>query len=144
MTGVQTCALPIYKNDQKVGRIFISFALFAIIIACLGLFGLVTYAAQQRTKEIGIRKVLGASEMDITSMLSKDFLKLILISALVAFPVSWWAMNQWLNQFAYRISIGWWIFLVAGLTALLIGLITVSFQAIKAALANPVKSLRSE
>jgi putative ABC transport system permease protein len=134
----------LYKNDQKVGRIFISFALFAIIIACLGLFGLVTYAAQQRTKEIGIRKVLGASEMDITSMLSKDFLKLILISALVAFPVSWWAMNQWLNQFAYRISIGWWIFLVAGLTALLIGLITVSFQAIKAALANPVKSLRTE
>ncbi len=134
----------LYKNDQKVGRIFISFALFAIVIACLGLFGLVTYAAQQRTKEIGIRKVLGASEMNITSMLSKDFLKLIFVAALIAFPVAWWAMNQWLNQFAYRISISWWIFLVAGLTALLIGMITISFQAIKAAIANPVESLRSE
>jgi putative ABC transport system permease protein len=134
----------VYNNDQKVGRIFISFALFAILIACLGLFGLVTYAAQQRTKEIGIRKVLGASEVNVAGMLSKDFLKLILVAALIAFPVSWWAMNQWLNQFAYRISISWWIFLVAGVTALLIGMITVSFQAIKAAIANPVNSLRSE
>lgn len=134
----------IYQSDQKVGKIFISFALFAILIACLGLFGLITYAAQQRTKEIGIRKVLGASELNVAGLLSKDFLKLIIIAFLVAFPIAWWAMNEWLQQFAYRITINWWMFLMAGLVAMLIGLITVSFQAIKAAIANPVDSLRSE
>jgi putative ABC transport system permease protein len=100
--------------------------------------------AEQRIKEIGIRKVLGASAGNIAGMLSKDFLKLVLISAAIAFPVAWWAMHKWLEDFAYRISISWWIFAVAGILALIIALATVSFQAIKAALANPVKSLRTE
>jgi putative ABC transport system permease protein len=117
---------------------------FAIFIACLGLFGLVTYAAEQRTKEIGIRKVLGAKVGGIVTMLSKDFARLVLIAALVAFPVAWWAMNKWLQSFAYRITISWWVFVVAGITAIAIALITVSFQSIKAAIANPVKSLRTE
>ncbi len=134
----------IYRSEQQTGRIFISFAALAILIASLGLFGLVTYAAEQRTKEIGIRKVLGASVSAVVSMLSKDFLKLIIIAACIAFPVAWWAMNSWLQHFAYRIHIAWWVFAVAGVGALLIALITVSFQAIKAAIANPVNSLRSE
>jgi putative ABC transport system permease protein len=116
----------------------------AIFIACLGLLGLVTYAAEQRTKEIGIRKVLGAGVVSIISMLSKDFACLVLIAAFIAFPIAWWGMNKWLQSFAYRISIGWWVFVLAGMTALLIALITVGFQAIKAAVANPVKSLRTE
>ncbi|MEO8763755.1 MAG: ABC transporter permease [Ginsengibacter sp.] len=134
----------IYKSEQQTGKIFISFAGLAIFIACLGLFGLVTYAAEQRTKEIGIRKVLGASVSTIVSMLSKDFLKLIIIAAFIAFPVSWWAMNSWLQHFAYRISIAWWVFAVAGSTALVIALFTIGVQAVKAAIANPVKSLRTE
>ncbi|HTS43447.1 MAG TPA: ABC transporter permease [Puia sp.] len=134
----------IYQTEQRIGKIFISFAIFAILIACLGLFGLVTYAAEQRTKEIGIRKVLGASVITLASTLSKDFLRLVLVSAIVAFPVSWWAMNKWLQNFAYRIHISWWIFVVAGFLAVFIAIATVSFQAIKAALANPAKSLRSE
>ncbi len=134
----------IYQSEQQIGKIFISFALFAILIACLGLFGLVTYAAEQRVKEIGIRKVLGANVTNIVSMLSKDFLKLIIISAFIAFPVAWWAMNKWLQNFAYRINIGWWVFVIAGLLAVFIALITVSFQAVKAAIANPIKSLRTE
>jgi putative ABC transport system permease protein len=133
-----------YKSEQQTGKIFISFAILAIFIACLGLFGLVTYAAEQRIKEIGIRKVLGASVGTIVSMLSKDFLKLIIIAAFIAFPVAWWAMNSWLQHFAYRISITWWVFVIAAALALLVALLTVSFQAIKAALANPVKSLRTE
>ncbi len=133
-----------YKSEQQTGKIFISFAVLAIFIACLGLLGLVTYAAEQRTKEIGIRKVLGASVGTIVSMLSKDFLKLIVIAAIIAFPVSWWAMHTWLQHFAYRISITWWVFVIAGGLALLIALLTVSFQAIKAGIANPVKSLRTE
>jgi putative ABC transport system permease protein len=108
------------------------------------LFGLVTYAAEQRTKEIGVRKVLGASVGSIVAMLSKDFAKLVLIASIIAFPVAWWSMNQWLQSFAYRINISWWVFVAAGFSALLIALVTVSFQAIKAAIANPVKSLRSE
>jgi putative ABC transport system permease protein len=116
----------------------------AILIACLGLFGLVTYAAEQRIREIGIRKVLGASVSNIASMLSTDFLKLVIISAAIAFPLAWWAMNKWLQGFAYRVNISWWVFVIAGVLALLIALITVSFQSIKAAIANPVKSLRSE
>jgi putative ABC transport system permease protein len=133
-----------YKSEQQTGKIFISFAMLAIFIACLGLFGLVTYAAEQRTKEIGIRKVLGASAGTIVTMLSKDFLRLIMISAFIAFPVAWWAMNSWLQHFAYRISITWWVFAIAGSIALMIAFVTVSFQAIKAAIANPVKSLRTE
>ncbi len=134
----------IYRSEQRVGRIFISFAVFAIFIACLGLFGLATYAAEQRTKEIGIRKVLGASVVNVAGMLSKDFLRLVLIAAVFAFPLSWWAMHKWLEDFAFRINIGWWVFVLAGVTALLIALITVSFQAIRAAVSNPVNSLRSE
>ncbi|HUR10685.1 MAG TPA: ABC transporter permease [Flavitalea sp.] len=133
-----------YRAEQRVGRIFISFALFAIFIACLGLFGLATYAAEQRTKEIGIRKVLGATVTNVASMLSKDFLKLVIIAAVFAFPLSWWMMHRWLEDFAFRIDIGWWVFIAAGGIALLIALITVSFQAVKAAVRNPVKSLRTE
>ena len=134
----------IYHDDQRTGKIIITFAVFAILIACLGLFGLVTYAAEQRKKEIGIRKVLGAGVGGIAALLSRDFVKLVLIAAVIAFPLAWWAMHTWLQSFAYRISISWWIFVVAGLTAILIALITVSFQTIRAAVANPVKSLRSE
>lgn len=133
-----------YQSEQKMGGLSITFSLLAILIACLGLFGLVTFAATQRTKEIGIRKVLGASVSNVSAMLSKDFLKLVLIAALITFPIAWWTMNKWLQGFAYRIQISWWIFLIAGVTAILIALITVSFQAIKAATANPVNSLRSE
>jgi putative ABC transport system permease protein len=134
----------LYNSEQRTAKIFISFAILAILIACLGLFGLITYAAEQRVKEIGIRKVLGASVGNISGMLSKDFLKLVLISAAIAFPVAWWAMHKWLEDFAYRVSIGWWVFAIAGVLALIIALATVSFQAIKAALANPVRSLRTE
>ena len=133
-----------YREDAKRQTIFLWIALMTILIACLGLFGLATYAAEQRIKEIGIRKVLGASVSSIVGMLSKDFAKLVLIASLIAFPVAWWAMHNWLQDFAYRITIGWWIFLAAGAIAFLIAFITVSSQAIKAALANPVKSLRTE
>jgi putative ABC transport system permease protein len=134
----------IYHAEQQTGQIFITFAVFAILIACLGLFGLVTYAAEQRTKEIGVRKVLGASVSGIVSLLSKDFALLVGIAAVIAFPVAWWAMYKWLGTFAYRTEISWWIFLVAGAVALAIALLTVSIQTIRAALANPIKSLRSE
>jgi len=133
-----------YSAEQKTGTILNIFSVLIILVACLGLFGLVTYTAEQRRKEIGIRKVLGASVSQVSKMLSKEFLKLVLIASLIAFPVAWWAMNKWLQSFAYRVHISWWIFFVAGLTALLIALLTVSFQAIKAAIANPVKSLRTE
>jgi putative ABC transport system permease protein len=133
-----------YLAEQQMGKIFMTFAALAIFIACLGLFGLAAYAAEQRTKEISIRKILGATVSNITGMLSKDFLKLIVIACLIAFPVAWWAMNKWLQSFAYRINISWWVFAIAGISALVIALITISFQSIKAALANPVKSLRTE
>jgi len=133
-----------YREDQIRQTIFLIGAILSILIAGLGLFGLATYAAEQRIKEIGIRKVLGASIANIVSMLSKDFLKLVIISALIAFPVAWWAMNNWLQDFAYHIKISWWVFLAAGCLAVLIALVTISFQAIKAAIANPVKSLRTE
>jgi len=134
----------IYRAEQRVGEVAITFSILAIFIACLGLLGLVTYMAEQRTKEIGVRKVLGASVPDLVTMLSKDFLKLVIIAAIVAFPVAWWAMHTWLQDFAYRINIDWWVFLLAGVVALLIALVTVCFQAVKAAMANPVKSLRTE
>ena len=134
----------LYKADQQTGQVFITFAVFAILIACLGLFGLVTYAAEQRTKEIGIRKVLGATTGGLMNLLSRDFVKLVLIASLIAFPVAWWWMHQWLQTFAYRIGISWWIFIIAGMAALLIALLTVTTQTIRAALANPVRSLRSE
>jgi len=134
----------LFANEKRTQQIFSVFAILAVIIACLGLFGLATYTAEQRRKEIGIRKVLGASVGGIIQLLSKEFLKLVLIAFIIAIPVSWWAMNVWLRDFAYRINIGWWVFAVAGTFALIITLVTISFQAIRAALANPVKSLRTE
>ena len=133
-----------YRVEQRVGKIALSFAVLTILIACLGLFGLATYMAEQRTKEIGVRKVLGATVSNIVNMLSKDFLRLVIISAVFAVPVGWWAMSLWLRDFVYRIEIGWWIFAAAIALAIMIALCTVSFQAIKAALSNPVKSLRTE
>jgi putative ABC transport system permease protein len=133
-----------YREDRIRQTIFIVMAILAIVIACLGLFGLATYAAEQRIKEIGIRKVLGASVQGIVMMLSKDFLKLVMIAAVIAFPVAWFTMNKWLQDFAYRINIQWWVFVLALLLAGFIAFVTISFQAIKAALANPVKSLRTE
>lgn len=133
-----------YRDEQRVGKLAFSFAFLAIFIACLGLFGLATYMAEQRTKEIGIRKVLGASASGIVQMLSKDFVKLVLIACAFAVPLAWWAMNRWLQDFAFRINISWWVFAAAGFIALLIALLTVSFQAVKAAFTNPVKSLRTE
>ncbi|TSJ40793.1 FtsX-like permease family protein [Mucilaginibacter corticis] len=134
----------LYQSEQNTAKIFMSFAFFAIFIACLGLFGLVTYAAEQRTKEIGIRKVLGASVVNIVNMLSNDFLKLVGIAGIVAFPIAWYAMNSWLQGFAYRTTISWWVFVVAALLAIIITIATVSFRAIKAALTNPVSSLKNE
>ncbi len=133
-----------YSAEQKTGTILNIFAVLTIFVACLGLFGLATYTAEQRTKEIGIRKVLGATVTQVTQMLSKDFLKLVFIACAIAFPLSWWVMNKWLQSFAYRIDMSWWMFVMAGVSALAIALLTISFQAIKAAIANPVKSLRSE
>ena len=133
-----------YHEDQIRETIFFIVAILTIVIACLGLFGLATYAAEQRIKEIGIRKVLGASAGSIVTMLSTDFLKLVLIAAAIAFPIAWWGMSQWLRDFAYRITISWWVFVAAGCIALFIALLTISFKAIKAAIANPVKSLRTE
>lgn len=134
----------IYESEQRIGGIFVSFAILAIFIACLGLFGLVTFAAEQRSREFGIRKVLGASVNNLFTLLSGDFLKLVALSALIAFPFSWWAMHKWLEAFAYRVGIGWWVFAVSGILAVVIALGTISFQAIKSALTNPVKSLRAE
>lgn len=133
-----------YADVQRTGDIFTSFAVLAIIIACLGLFALSAFMAEQRNKEIGIRKVLGASITGITAMLSKDFVKLVMIAIVIATPVAWWAMTKWLQDFAYRITIGWWMIVAAGLVAVIIALVTVSFQSVKAALMNPVNSLRSE
>ena len=120
------------------------FSSLAIFIACIGLLGLAAYTTQQRTREISIRKVLGASVSTIVAMLSKDFLKLVIIAALIAFPVAWWGMHKWLQNFAYKINMGWEVFIVAALSATFVALFTISFQAIKAAMANPVKSLRNE
>jgi putative ABC transport system permease protein len=134
----------LYKSEAKMGNVFEYFSVLAILIACLGILGLSVYSIHQRTKEIGIRKVLGANTAGVVAELSKDFLKPVIIAAIIAAPVAYFAMNKWLQSFAYRINIDWWMFAVAGLIALLIALITVSFQAIKAAIANPVKSLRTE
>ena len=133
-----------YESDISMSRIINAFTLIAICISCLGLFGLAAFSAEQRNKEIGIRKVLGASVTGIVELLSKDFLKLVLIAFLIAIPIAWWAMNKWLQGFAFRIQISWWMFAIAGFATVLIALFTVSSQAIKAALSNPVKSLRSE
>ena len=134
----------VYRADSQIGTIVGTLAILAIIISCLGLFGLASYSAEKRVKEVGIRKVLGASLQHIVFKLSKDFLKYVLIAALIALPLSWLAVDKWLQDYAYRVDISWWIFLVAVVLALLIALVTISFQAIKAAIANPVKSLRTE
>lgn len=133
-----------YRAEQRIGKVAVSFALLAIIIACLGLFGLITYAAEQRTKEMGIRKVLGASISSLVTLLSKDLLIMVLIASFIAFPIAWYAMHQWLLDFAYRIQISWWVFLGAGLAAICIALLTISYQAFRSARANPIKSLRIE
>ncbi len=133
-----------YRQEQRMGQVALSFAALAILIACLGLFGLVTYVAEQRTKEIGIRKVLGASLGNILALLSRDFLKLVLIAFVIGSPLAWWAMHLWLQDFAYRAPIGIWVFAVTGGAALGIALLTVAFKAFRAALANPVNSLRTE
>ena len=133
-----------YRTDQQTGLLFTVFAAIAILISCLGLFGLATYTAQIKTKEIGIRKVLGASVANITRLLAREFLILVLIAFVVATPIAWFSMNKWLQNYTYRITISWWIFLATGILALFVALITVGFQAIKAAIANPVKSLRTE
>jgi len=133
-----------YKNDELFGKAFSIFGSFAIFIACLGLLGLSLFATLQRTKEIGVRKVLGASIFNIVLLLSKDFIKLVLIAIAIAIPIAWWRLDSWLQDFAYRINISWWIFGLSGVVAIAVALATISFQAIKAAGANPVKSLRSE
>jgi hypothetical protein len=136
--------LKVYKSEQMVSELSGYFAFLAIFISCLGLFGLATFTAAQRTREIGVRKVLGASVSSITVMLSKDFLKLVIISLLVAFPAAWLVMNKWLEDFAYKIDLQWWMFALAGVAIILIAWFTVGYQSIRAALANPIKSLRTE
>jgi ABC-type antimicrobial peptide transport system permease subunit len=134
----------LFRTESLIGKLAGVFSVLAIFISCLGLFGLAAYTAERRTKEIGIRKVLGASIKGLASLVSKEFLILVAISCLIAFPIAWWMMKNWLDGFAYRISLNWMVFAVAGILALLIALLTVSFQAIKAAIANPVDSLRTE
>jgi putative ABC transport system permease protein len=133
-----------FTSEMLVSKLSRVFASLAITISCLGLFGLAAYTAERRTKEIGIRKVLGASVPGLAGLLSKDFLQLVILSCVIAFPVAYWAMHDWLKKYQYRIAINWWVFILAGVTAVVIAVATVSFQSIKAALANPVKSLRSE
>jgi ABC-type antimicrobial peptide transport system permease subunit len=134
----------LYKSEQVVSKLANYFAFLGIFISCLGLFGLAAFTAEQRTREIGVRKVLGASVIQIITLLSGDFLKLVLLAFIIATPLSWYVMAEWLNNFAYQIEIEWWMFPLAGLMAVGIALFTVSFQSVKAALANPIKSLRSE
>jgi putative ABC transport system permease protein len=134
----------LYNADQRMGTVFGVFTLLSILVASLGLFGLAAYTAERRTREIGVRKVLGASVKGIVVMLSKEYIRLVFIAAVISFPIAWWSMSKWLENFAYRTSISWWVFAAAALSALIIALATVSFQAINAALANPVRSLRTE
>lgn len=133
-----------YRSEEQFGRLFLNFAILAIFISCLGLFGLASYSTAQRVKEIGIRKVMGASVSGIVRLLSSDFIKLVLISIGIALPIGWWAMHRWLADFAYHIAISWWVFLAAGIAAVAIALVTVSWQAFRAAVANPVDSLKDE
>jgi len=134
----------VYRADTQVSRMVGILAGLAIFISCLGLFGLASYSAERRIKEIGIRKVMGASINNIVLLLSRHFIRLVLIANLIAWPLAWWAISHWLEDYAYRVAMSWWVFLLAGVMALLIALVTVSLLAMKAALANPVKSLRSE
>jgi putative ABC transport system permease protein len=134
----------LYQSEMRFQKVFTSLVILGIIITCLGLLGLATFAAQQRVKEIGIRKVLGASVASIVQLLSKDFIKLVIVALIIAVPIAWFAMNKWLQDFAYRIHIEWWVFPLAGIVAIVIALFTISFQSIKSALTNPVKNLRTE
>jgi putative ABC transport system permease protein len=134
----------LYRSEQRTGKIFAGFSLFAIAISCLGLFGLATFTASQRTKEIGIRKALGASIKQIVTLLSKDFLKLVAIAFIFSIPVAYFGMQAWLQAFAYRVSMDWTVFGLAGASALIIAFITMSFQTVKAGMNNPVDALRSE
>jgi ABC-type antimicrobial peptide transport system permease subunit len=134
----------LYRVEQRTGEIFNYFAFIAVFISCLGLLGLVMFTTEQRTKEIGVRKVLGASVTNVVSLISSDFLGLILISNLLAIPLGWYIMNQWLNGFAYKISIHWLTFLIAAASSVVIAGLTMAYQSIKAAIANPVDSLRNE
>jgi ABC-type antimicrobial peptide transport system permease subunit len=133
-----------FEDEKRIGNLSTFFAILAVFISCLGLFGLASFVAEQRTKEIGVRKVLGASVFNLWQMLSKDFVNLVIISCAIAIPIAWYFLHQWLQKYTYRTDISWWIFLVAGMGAMVITLITISYQAIKAALMNPVNSLRSE
>jgi ABC-type antimicrobial peptide transport system permease subunit len=133
-----------FSDQQLIAKLAALFSGLTILISCLGLFGLATYMAENRIKEVGVRKILGASVSSITTLLSIDFIKLVLIAILVATPIAWYAMKTWLQGFDYRIGVSWWVFVLSGMSAILIALITVSFQAVKAAIANPVASLRSE
>jgi putative ABC transport system permease protein len=133
-----------YRETQTTGNIAFSFSLLAILIACMGVFGLTAYMAEQRTKEIGIRKVMGASVGNIVSLFTVNYIKLLLISFVIAIPVAWWVGDRYLQNFAYRISLSWWMFAAAALITVALTLLTVSFQAIKAATANPVKALKTE
>jgi putative ABC transport system permease protein len=134
----------LFATETLIGKLAGIFSMLAIFISCLGLFGLAAYTAEHRRKEIGIRKVLGASAQGLAALLSKEFLKLVALSCILAFPISWWAMHNWLQDYQYRTTIHWWIFAIAGIVSLAIALITVSFQAVKVAITNPIKSLRTE
>ena len=134
----------LYRSEQRLSEIFGTCSMLAILIACLGLFGLAAYATQERTKEMGIRKVLGASVPQVVNLIASDFVRLVLVANIIAWPLAYYAMQKWLQNFAYRIDVGIWIFVVSGIVALVIALATVSSQAIKAATANPVESLRYE
>jgi len=133
-----------FGNEERIGKLAGFFALLAIVICCLGLFGLTSFVAEQRRKEIGVRKVLGATVLNVWNLLSKDFVRLVLISLLLSIPVSYYFMYKWLQNYQYRTNISWWVFVIAAVGAIAITIITVSYQAIKAAIANPVKSLRTE
>ena len=134
----------LYQTDQTIGKVFSVFTFLSLTVACLGLLGLAIYTAERRMKEIGIRKVLGASVQNVVTMLSTDFIKLVMIACIIAFPIAWYAMNKWLEDFAYPTQVSWWIFALSTGLMVLIALVTISYQSVKAALTNPVESLRSE
>jgi putative ABC transport system permease protein len=134
----------LYGDEKKAGLMFQAFAGFAVLISCMGLFGLAVFVSERRVKEIGIRKVLGASALGVAGLLAKDFLKLVIVAIVIASPIAYYFMSRWLADFAYRIDIQWWMFALAGAVAVAVAVLTVGFQSVKAALANPVKSLRSE
>jgi putative ABC transport system permease protein len=133
-----------YRAERRMGKVLGAFALLAIFVACLGLFGLAMFSAEQRIREIGIRKVLGASVGNIVTLMSKDFLRLVLIAVLIALPLAWWVMKRWLEDFVYRITLSWWMFAAAGVLAIAIAFITVSYQALRAAMSNPVEAIKHE